>query len=89
MRACVPCAVCAVRGVCRVCVLWGLTVLAGGGGVDGRCAAKEFNLGDLDDMSKFDEFAGEELDSEGENDGAPHAPPSPLLPLFPPSASSE
>jgi hypothetical protein len=44
------------------------------GGV-GR-AAKEFNLGDLDDMSKFDEFASEELDSEGENDGAFCPPPT-------------
>eukprot|EP00238_Polyblepharides_amylifera_P010599 CAMPEP_0196579686 /NCGR_PEP_ID=MMETSP1081-20130531/24452_1 /TAXON_ID=36882 /ORGANISM="Pyramimonas amylifera, Strain CCMP720" /LENGTH=189 /DNA_ID=CAMNT_0041899339 /DNA_START=165 /DNA_END=734 /DNA_ORIENTATION=+ len=30
--------------------------------------AKEFDVGDLDDMHKFDEFADEELDSEGEND---------------------
>lgn len=29
---------------------------------------KEFNVGDLDDMHKFDEYADEEMDSEGEND---------------------
>ncbi|KAK3241087.1 hypothetical protein CYMTET_49116 [Cymbomonas tetramitiformis] len=31
---------------------------------------KEFNVGELDDIHKYDEFADEELDSEGENDDA-------------------